>query len=685
MLYYEKLYMQKPAARGRKSMKVKSRYIGKRMISVILVTAMLAASGGFTALAKTVSENQGVAGELNNSGEASGTFDEGEAADNGTSLGNPDRKKAEPHSEAVVSGNSKPSEENTRTGKDIPSNAAETEKEMETIPEFLDAAQEGTPANPVHRCTEQEGSTDYYDDTYWDYVYFGSYPQAEVTEAAAIYAIDNAIAVSGVKGDAGVDVWVNGTKYRRISKDDTNCSSYEFGSQTYRYFRWQRIRWKVLSSDGTTLFVVADKGLDCRSYNDTNTSITWEDCTLRSWLNDSFCHTAFSAEEQAAIVEQTIQNDAHPIYGTEGGNHTEDKIYLLSLAEVTNPVYGFCESYRKESYSRKVYPSGYSGAMGSDSGRAGCDWWLRSPGTDSTRAMNVSEYGSVWGTDTAVYWPQAIVPALHLELSSDMWLQTNDGTSGSGGGNPQSSNSDTSQKVPENAAAENDGDDEDGNDDEEQTDSDASHKETDTTGGSRSTQEKVKKLTINAPSKKLAAGKTVQLTVDVTPSSAVNQSVTWKVSNTKYASVTKTGKLKLKKAGAGKSVTITATAKDGSGVKATYKVRIMKYAVRSIKLAASSQSKTKTGAVTVSKNGRTVTVKAGKTVNLRATVRTTGKNDNKKVNKKLKWTSSNTKYATVSKSGKIKTKKAGKGKNVTITASSTDGSNKKARIKIKIK
>ena len=57
----------------------------------------------------------------------------------------------------------------------------------------------------------------------------------------------------------------------------------------------------------------------------------------------------------------------------------------------------------------------------------------------------------------------------------------------------------------------------------------------------------------------------------------------------------------------------------------------------------------------------------------------------KKANKKLKWTSSNKKYATVSSAGKVKALKAGKGKKVKITAAATDGSGKKKTITIKIK
>lgn len=174
---------------------------------------------------------------------------------------------------------------------------------------------------------------------------------------------------------------------------------------------------------------------------------------------------------------------------------------------------------------------------------------------------------------------------------------------------------------------------------------------------------KVSSIKLSAISKKIAAGKKVQMKTEVFPANATNKAVTYKTSNKKYATVSASGKVTLKKAGAGKTVTITATAKDGSGKKAAYKISIMKNAVKSVKLKAAK------------------TVKAGKKLKVKATVKTTGK----KANKKLKWTSSNTKYATVSASGVVKAKKAGKGRTVKITATATDGSNKKSAVKIKIK
>ncbi|MCI8490181.1 MAG: family 43 glycosylhydrolase [Lachnospiraceae bacterium] len=177
---------------------------------------------------------------------------------------------------------------------------------------------------------------------------------------------------------------------------------------------------------------------------------------------------------------------------------------------------------------------------------------------------------------------------------------------------------------------------------------------------------KVSKITIQAPSKKLAAGKSIKLTVKITPANAGNKKVTWSVDkkSKKYASISKSGSLKLKKSAAGKTVTVTAAATDGSKKKATIKIKVMKNAVKSIKLKAPAK-----------------TLKVNKTMKLRAIVKTTGS----KVNKTLEWKSSNTKYATVDKNGKVKAKKAGKGKKVTITASATDGSGKKAKVSIRIK
>ena len=62
------------------------------------------------------------------------------------------------------------------------------------------------PQNPVHYCNTENGEED---TTEWSYVYFGSYPQSEVTDEGIQKEIDAAITVSGNLADAGMDVWVN--------------------------------------------------------------------------------------------------------------------------------------------------------------------------------------------------------------------------------------------------------------------------------------------------------------------------------------------------------------------------------------------------------------------------------------------------------------------------------------------
>ena len=177
--------------------------------------------------------------------------------------------------------------------------------------------------------------------------------------------------------------------------------------------------------------------------------------------------------------------------------------------------------------------------------------------------------------------------------------------------------------------------------------------------------------TTNAPSikpfkatgkpKQIAAGKKVNLKAEIGLPDSITKQLTWKSSNTKVATVNADGVVTVKKKTGGKKVTITAS-NDKIKVSASWKVTSMKGIVKKVKI---------TG---------TKTVKAGKSLKLKANVTAT-----KKANKKLQWTSSNAKYATVNAKGVVKTKKVAKGKTIKITAMATDGSNKKATFKVKVK
>ena len=82
---------------------------------------------------------------------------------------------------------------------------------------------------------------------------------------------------------------------------------------------------------------------------------------------------------------------------------------------------------------------------------------------------------------------------------------------------------------------------------------------------------KVTKITLNKTSATLTQGQTLTVKATVTPGNATNKAVTWSSSNTKIATVSSTGKITAKASG---TVTITCKAKDGSGKKATCKIRV---------------------------------------------------------------------------------------------------------------
>ena len=137
----------------------------------------------------------------------------------------------------------------------------------------------------------------------------------------------------------------------------------------------EAIEWLVLDKEGDKLLVISKYALDCQPYNTDYTDVTWESCTLRTWLNDDFLNEAFSADEQSYIVQTTVTADENPKYDTDPGNDTKDRIFLLSIDEA--------EKYFSWGSRRRCEPTDYAvsnGAYESDSGN--CWWWLRSPGND---------------------------------------------------------------------------------------------------------------------------------------------------------------------------------------------------------------------------------------------------------------------------------------------------------------
>lgn len=224
----------------------------------------------------------------------------------------------------------------------------------------------------------------------------------------------------------------------------------------------QPIQWRVLSVNGNDAFLMAEKTLDNQCFNEHPKSstgggkelwATWETCTLRNWLNDTFLNAAFTDEEKNAIADTTVVTPGEDPWNTgtltDGGNDAVDKVYLLSLEEIRNGEYGFDsqpEGYLgngqdcwrlsqtiastntayataqgaltfEEKEAREKYPSEIRAI-----GNTYC-WWLRSPGWDGMSADTVL-IGIVSITGSTHNDELGIRPVIHLDLSkTSLWTK----------------------------------------------------------------------------------------------------------------------------------------------------------------------------------------------------------------------------------------------------------------------
>ncbi len=176
--------------------------------------------------------------------------------------------------------------------------------------------------------------------------------------------------------------------------DIITFGSYEQDNDTYN--GKETIEWKVLAKEGSKALVISKYGLDVKPYNTESTSVTWETCSLRKWLNSDFLNNAFSSEEQAKILSSNLKNPDNVLFDTKGGNNTTDKVFLLSIDEA--------KKYFKTDEERKASATAYAKAQGAYVVDNGSCWLLRSPGYNRIYAACVFHDGGVYEFGYDVYY-----------------------------------------------------------------------------------------------------------------------------------------------------------------------------------------------------------------------------------------------------------------------------------------
>lgn len=169
------------------------------------------------------------------------------------------------------------------------------------------------------------------------------------------------------------------------------------------------IEWIVAARDDTRYLLVSRVGLESMPYHSEDTAVTWENSSLRGWLNGSFYDGAFDANEKNAIVSTVLPADMNPKYPTETGNSTEDKVFILSYSEAIQYLQRIDYDLMNASISLHVKN------LGTDMDGVCCYWWLRTPGDGADSAMIVDPSGTCDMMGSCVAEKNVVRPAVWID------------------------------------------------------------------------------------------------------------------------------------------------------------------------------------------------------------------------------------------------------------------------------
>lgn len=204
-------------------------------------------------------------------------------------------------------------------------------------------------------------------------------------------------------------------------------------------YNGEPIEWIVLDSIGNEALLISKKVLAAAPYNacyNEDRGTRWEESTIRQWLNNDFIAQALADYENKIKISRVIA-DKSPEFGTESGNDTEDKVFLLSIEEAKK--YFNIAKYDAQELSDVHYigyATGFATEMeikandtslwcygcddddeceDTDADYGSCCWWLRTPGESNGYAACIANAGYV---DYEGYH----VSSNHIGVRPAMWI-----------------------------------------------------------------------------------------------------------------------------------------------------------------------------------------------------------------------------------------------------------------------
>ena len=194
--------------------------------------------------------------------------------------------------------------------------------------------------------------------------------------------------------------------------------------------RFGPYEWRVLDMQDGRALLITEYIIALRPYHEIQEEVTWEHSDIRRWLRDDF----LSSLNRSRIVRTMVVNHDNPWHGTDGGNDTEDYVFLLSLEELlyyfgvsgqvsgdnrdnrlasvydisvierANVQWGW--EYSEQEIQNKLLDRWVSSRRQGWRSRT-LSWWLRSPGAE-------------WDTNAAVFtgWGEVSVGGNNIDDNS---------------------------------------------------------------------------------------------------------------------------------------------------------------------------------------------------------------------------------------------------------------------------
>ena len=180
-------------------------------------------------------------------------------------------------------------------------------------------------------------------------------------------------------------------------------STFFFGQYPQKTVLAEPIEWRVLSAEEGMVTAISVYGLDIQPYHARYEPVSWDKCSLRSWLNSTFLNTAFTSKEQKVLVEKVPWRLENSLLSKQ--NHIfglSDMVSVLSFQEAKS-FYKSRSNY-ESCKARLAYVTPFALKRGEDVPSEGnfawrymrnggcCWWWLKTPG-NSTQTRIVTPIG----------------------------------------------------------------------------------------------------------------------------------------------------------------------------------------------------------------------------------------------------------------------------------------------------